>query len=110
MVIIVPLENTDGRHSEHPISLVSALLGCLLFMPLGGAIINIARPWIHDVFGAALTGCAVLLPATLALAFSSHGLHGWSLDFAFGIALLTFLLGTFSGSFAWLTRSRWSED
>ena len=109
-VIIVPLVNSEDRHSERPISLVAAMLGCLLFAPFAGAAINVALVWIHSIFGAALTGCVVLLPGMLGLAFSSHGLHGWSLDFAFGIGLMTFLLGTLSGSVAWLTRDRWRED
>lgn len=105
VTIIVPLENT--RHQLADISLLGMLLGCLLFMPLGGAIINIARPWIRDIFGAALTGCAVFLPIVLTIALSSRGLHGWSIDFAFTTALLIFLFGTVFGSVFWLSRSRY---
>ena len=107
LIIVVPLANA---RDPHPIPLIALLLQCLLFAPYAGALINVVRVWIHSIFGAALTGCLVLLPGVLSLAFSSRGSRVWSIDYAFGVALMTFVLGSFSGSVAWLTRDRWRED
>lgn len=98
------LRSRGCRDGQAP--LLPPLVGALVLFPCGAAIVAVLRPWIHNVYGAALAGWLAVLPVWLAIWATSDPSARSDWEFIFVCTCLSFMTGSAGGALVWARRDR----